>query len=145
MIIGNRSVSEVSQFQCGWGFRCYLLSSWHSGTQEVISTCKCTCYKGLRPLPPTPADSRIFGFFDFSENVDFWIFPVGFGVWEGLQWIPNGCGLQIVGFSAHSDRYESIFDNFHDFDDFAFVSGRLTLFPEGPRALRDCLEGPRTL
>ena len=24
-------------------------------------------------------------FLDFSRNVDFWNFPVGFGVWEGLQ------------------------------------------------------------
>ena len=66
--------------------------------------------KGLRPLPPTPADSRIFGFLDFSENVDFWNFPVGFGVWEGLQSIGNGCGLQMDGFSAHFDNYESILE-----------------------------------
>ena len=74
-----------------------------------------TIVKGLRPLPPTPADSRIFGFFDFPGNVDFGDFPVGFGVWEGLQWIGNGCGLQMDGFSAHSDKYESIFDDVHDF------------------------------
>ena len=48
------------------------------------------------------------------------------------------------GFSAHLDEYESIFNDFHDFDDFAFVSDALTLFPEGPRTLRDCLEGPGT-
>ena len=60
-------------------------------------------FKGLRPLPPTPADSRIFGFFDFSEIVDFGNFPVEFGVWEGLQSIGNGCGLQMDGFSAHFD------------------------------------------
>ena len=44
--------------------------------------------KGLRPLPPTPADSRIFGFwnfskkafFDFSEIVDFGIFRWDLGV-----------------------------------------------------------------
>ena len=101
--------------------------------------------KGLRPLPPTPADSRIFGFFDFSENVDFWDFPLRFGVWEGLQSIGNGCGLQMDGFSAHFDPSESIFDDFHDFDDFAFVSGRLSLFPEGPRTLRECPDGRRTL
>ena len=50
--------------------------------------------KGLRPLPPTPADSRIFGFFYFSENVDLGNFPVGFGVWEGVEsidaWDSNG-------------------------------------------------------
>ena len=96
-------------------------------------------------MPPTLADSRIFGFFDFSENVDFWNFPVGFGVWEGLQSIGNGCGLQMDGFSAHFEPYESILDDFHDFDDFAVVSGGLTLFPEGPRTLRECPEGPGTL
>ena len=60
-------------------------------------------------MPPTPADSRIFGFFDFSENVDFLNFPVGFGVWEGLQWIGNGCGLQMDGFSAREVEYGSKF------------------------------------
>ena len=54
--------------------------------------------KGLRPLPPTPPDSRIFGFFDLSKNVDVGDFPVGFTVWEGLQSIRNGCGLQMDGF-----------------------------------------------
>ena len=143
-------------------------------------------------MPPTPADSRIFGFFDFSKNVDFRDFPVGFGVWEGLQWIGNGCGLQIDGFSAHFERYESIlhdFDDFvdfgdfpvgfgvweglqsigngcglqmdgfsahfepsesisvdfHDFGHFGVVCDGLMLFPEGPRTLRECPEGPGTL
>ena len=98
--------------------------------------CKKLSYnlKGLRPLPPTPADSQIFGIFDFSENVDFWNFPVGFGVWEGLQWMGNGCGLQMDGFSSHFEQSESIFDDFHDFGHFGVVSGGLPLFPEGPRA-----------
>ena len=72
-------------------------------------------------MPPTPAHSRIFGFLDFSENVDFWDFPVGFGVWEGLQSIGNGCGLQLDGFSAHFEPCGSIFDNFSDFYDFRIV------------------------
>ena len=101
--------------------------------------------KGLRPLPPTPADSRIFGFLDFSKNVDFWKFPVGFGVWEGLESIGNGCGLQVDGFSAHFDSSGPIFDDSQYFNDFAFVSDRLTRFPEGPRTLRECPEGPGTL
>ena len=101
--------------------------------------------KGLRPLPPTPADSRIFGFFDFSENVVFWNFPVGFGFWEGLQWIGNGCGLQMDGFSAHFGTSESIFHNFVDFGHFGTDSGGLTLFPEGPGTLREGREGPGTL
>ena len=100
--------------------------------------------KGLRPLPPTPADSWIFGFFDFSENVDFWNFPVGFGVWEGLQSIGNGCGLQMDGFSTHFEPCGSIFDHFPDLGDFLVVFEGLTLFPEGPRTLRDCPEGPKT-
>ena len=70
---------------------------------------------------------------------------MGFGVWEGLQSIGNSCGLQMDGFSAHFERYESIWDDFHDFDDFATVSGGLMLFPEGPRTLPDRSEGPGTL
>ena len=96
-------------------------------------------------MPPTPADSWIFGFFDISENVYFWNFPVGFGVWEGLQWMGNGCGLQMDGFSAHFDPYEFIFTDFHDFDYFATVSDGLTLFSEGSRTLRERPEGPGTL
>ena len=68
--------------------------------------------KELRPLPPTPADSRIFGFGDFWKNVDFWNFPVGFGVREGLQSIGNGRGLQMDRFSAHFEPSESILDDF---------------------------------
>ena len=102
--------------------------------------------KGLRPLPPTPADSRIFGFFDFSENVDFFDFPVGFGVWEGLQSIGNGCGLQMDGFSGHFEPYGSISNDFRDFGHFGVDSSvGLTLFPEGPGTLRNCPEGPGTL
>ena len=70
---------------------------------------------------------------------------MGFEVWEGLQWIGNGCGLQMDGFSTHFERYESILDDFHDFGDFEVVSNGLALFPEGPRTLRDRPEGPGTL
>ena len=56
----------------------------------------------------------------------------------------NGCGLRMDGFSAHFEPYESIFDDFHDFGHFGVVSGCLTLFPEGPRTLGDCPEGPGT-
>ena len=87
---------------------------------------------------------RIFGFLEFSENIDFWNFPMGFGVWEGLQSIGIGCGLQMDGFSAHFDPSDSIFDDFHDFGDFAVDSGGLMLFPEGPRTLRDRPECPGT-
>ena len=48
-------------------------------------------------------------------------FPVGFGVWEGLKSMGNSCGLQMEGFSAHFDPSVSIFDDFHDFANFAIV------------------------
>ena len=77
--------------------------------------------------------------------MDFWNFPVGFGVWEGLQSIGNGCGLQMDGFSAHFEPSESISVDFHDFGIFGVDSDGLTLFPQGPRTLRHCPEGPGTL
>ena len=69
---------------------------------------------------------------------------MGFGVWEGLQWIGNGCGLQMDGFSAHFEPSDSIFDDFHDFGHFDVDSGGLTLFPEGAGTLRNCSGGPGT-
>ena len=44
----------------------------------------------------------------FSESVDFWNVPVGVGVWEGLQSIGNGCGLQMNGFSGLLEPHGSI-------------------------------------
>ena len=85
------------------------------------------------------ANNRIFG---FSENVDFCNFPMGFGVWEGLQSIENACGLQMDGFSPHFEPYRSIWYNFYVFDGFGVDSGGLTLTPEGPTTLRECLEVP---
>ena len=70
---------------------------------------------------------------------------MGFGVWEGLQWMGNGCGLQMDGFSTHLEPSDSISTDFHDFGHFAIVSDGLTLFSEGPRILRDRPEGPGTL
>ena len=70
---------------------------------------------------------------------------MGFWVWEGLQLIGNGCGLQMDGFSDHFDQYDFIFDDFHDFGHFAIVSDDLTLFPDDPRTFRECPEGPGTL
>ena len=63
----------------------------------------------------------------------------------GVQSIGNGCGIQIDQFSAHLERYESISDDFHDFDDFAIIFDDLTLFREGLRTLRDCPAGLGTL
>ena len=70
---------------------------------------------------------------------------MGFGVWERLESLGNGCGLQMDGFSAHFEPSESILDDFHVFGYFGIVSGALTLFPEGPRTLRKCPKGPGTL
>ena len=102
-------------------------------------------FLGAPPIAADPGGFPVFRIFDFSENVDFGNFLMGFGVWGGLQSIGNGCGLQIDGFSAQTQPYESIFNDFHDFDDFGVVFGGLTLLPEGPRTLRDCPEGPGTL
>ena len=63
---------------------------------------------------------------------------MGFGVWEGLQSIGKGCGLQMDGFSAHFEPYRPIFNDFEDFDHVGVDSGGLMLFPEGPRTLREC-------
>ena len=70
---------------------------------------------------------------------------MGFGVWEGLQWIGNGSGLQMNGFSAHFDPSEFVSNDFHVLGNFAFFSGGLTLFPEGLMTPRDRPEGPGTL
>ena len=89
-----------------------------------------------------------FGFWgkcDFSENVDLGIFLMGFGRWEGLQSIGNGCGIQIDQLSTHFEPYEFILYNVHDFDHFGIVFDGLMLLPKGPRTLRECPEGPRTL
>ena len=72
------------------------------------------------------------------------IFRRDLGSGGGLQSIGNGCGLQMDGFSAHFDLYGSISVDFHDFGHFGVVSGRLTLFPEGPWTLRECPERPGT-
>ena len=69
---------------------------------------------------------------------------MGFRVWEVLQSIGNGCGLQMDGFSAYFESSESISNDFNDFVHFGVDSGGLMLFSEGPRTLRDCPEGPGT-
>ncbi len=57
--------------------------------------------KGLCPLPPTPADSQIWDLFDFSENVDFGNFSVGFGVW-------GGCNRWEMAVPASSDKFRQV-------------------------------------
>ena len=70
---------------------------------------------------------------------------MGFGVWERLESIENGRGLQMGGFSVHFEPSESISVGFYDFGHFGVVWDGLMLFPEGPRTLRECPEGPGTL
>ena len=67
---------------------------------------------------------------------------MGFGIWEGLQSMGNGCGLQMDGFSAHFNQCESILNNFLDFGRFGVVSDGLTLFSEGPRHSETILKVP---
>ena len=75
-----------------------------------------------KAAPPLAAELwRKPGFLDFSGNTDFGNFPVGFGVWGHLQTIGNGFGLQIDGFSALIQPYESSFEDFHDFVQFSVV------------------------
>ena len=85
----------------------------------------------IQRAPPIDADPRRNpGFSDLFIFRKMWIvdfFPMVFGVLEGLQSIGNGCGLQIDGFSAHIEPYESIFEDFHDLD-----HGGLTLVPNSP-------------
>ena len=71
------------------------------------------------------AKDWIFAFSGFSENVDFFNVPVGFGVRGGLQSMGNGFGLQMDGFSADFEPCGSIFDDFHDCGHFAAVSDGL--------------------
>ena len=100
--------------------------------------------KTAPPIDDDPGGFRDFRILCFSEHVDFGNFPVGFGVWEGLQSIGNGCRLPINGFSAHFESYGFIFEDFHDLSDFTIVSDGLPLFPEGPRTFPECPEGPGT-
>ena len=99
-------------------------------------------FKGAPPIAADP--SGFSDFWIFYKMLIFWNFPTGFGIWEGLQSIENGCGLQMDGFSAHSELYGFISNHFHDFGDFGIVSDGLTLFSEGLRT-RECPEGPGTL
>ena len=102
-------------------------------------------FKGAPPIAADPGGFPDFWIFYFSKNVHFGDFPVEFGAWEGLQSIGNGCGLQMDRFSAHFEASGSIPVDFHDLGHFGVVSGDLMLFPEGPRTLWECPEGPGTL
>ena len=97
-----------------------------------------------RDSPLGPNHGEVLAFFDFVENVYVFFenFPVGFGVCEGVQSIDASCGIQIDGFSVHLEPYGFIFKHFHDFGDFAVVSGGLTLFQKGPRTAKTALKVP---
>ena len=47
--------------------------------------------------------------FDFPGFRDMLHFLVGLEVWEGLQSMGNGCGLQMNGFSTDFELWGSIF------------------------------------
>ena len=68
------------------------------------------------------------GFPDFPDNADLGNFPMTFRGWEGLQSMGNGCWLQMDGFSSHFEPSGSISVDFHDFDNFAVISGGLKTF-----------------
>ena len=72
--------------------------------------------KRVPPIAADPGGFPAFRIFYVLENDDFLNFPMGFGVWEGLQSMGNGCGLQMDGFSAHFEPCGSIFDNFLEID-----------------------------
>ena len=76
---------------------------------------------GIKGAPPVADPGGFPGYwiFGFLGTCGFGGFPVGCGVWEGLQSMGNGCGLQMDGFSAHFEPFESISIAFHDFDNFA--------------------------
>ena len=101
--------------------------------------------KGAPPIAADPGGFPDFRIFGFPKKTYFLNFPVGFGVWEGLQSMGNGCGLQMDGFSVHFEPSRSIFDCFHDFDYFLIVSDGRMLFPEGSSTLRKCPEDTGTL
>ena len=124
-------------------FGCYRTSEMHKSEDAVI--------EGSPPIAadlggfPDVRSLGFFGFSGFSKSVDFVTFPSGFGFWEDLQSIGNGCWLQMDGFSTHFEPSESIFNDFHVFGNFVVVSGGLMLFSEGSRTRRECPGGPRTL
>ena len=62
-------------------------------------------------MPPTPADSLIWGFPDFLENVDFSKFPV----YLGSGWVAIEC----TDFQPSSIRLSTFASIFHDFKNFA--------------------------
>ena len=67
-----------------------------------------------------------------SENVVLGIYSAGFRVGEALQSIGNDCGIQIDGFSAQTEPYESIFDDFQDSDQFVIIFDGLKVVPDSP-------------
>ena len=88
--------------------------------------------EGAPPIAADPGGFPDFRILCFFEKCVFWKFPGGFGIWGGVQSIGTGCGIQMDGFSAQTEPYGFMFDDVYDFGNFAFVSDRLTLFPEFP-------------
>ena len=78
-------------------------AEWHT----QLSTCDIRSsplnLRGSAHCRRPPAGSRIFGFLRFS-----------IGIWGLGGFAMDRNGLQIDGFSAHIEPYESIFNDFHD-------------------------------
>ena len=105
---------------------------------------KCNLQAAASAADPSALDFLIIGFWDLTKIMIFGIFQWDLGS-GGWQWIRNGCGLQMDGVSAHFEPSESISVDLYDFGHFGVVCAGLMLFPEDPRTLRACPEGPGIL
>ena len=99
------------------------------------------CLKGLRPLPPTLADSPLFEFyFIFGKCFFFSIFGwdlVSESVWNRWEMAVGFKWMDSRFISSHIDLFSTVL---YDFYNFGIVFGGLTLLPEGPRTFWGCPE-----
>ena len=63
------------------------------------------------PFDPVMGFPHLVSRYANPAPVDFRVFWWDLGFWEAFQWIGNGCGIQIEGFSAQTEPYESIFED----------------------------------
>ena len=61
------------------------------GTQAIFVMARSSVYVGPGIVPPTLGISG-FWILSFRKMQNLDLLPVGFGVWEGLESIGNGCG-----------------------------------------------------
>ena len=102
-----------------------------------IPACLDEIYDALQNIIalPVPYQDSFSDFGIFRKLIICLIFPVGFGVWEGLQSMGNAAELQMDGFSIRFESSESISVDFRDFGYMGVDSGGLTLFPKGLRTV----------